>query len=1262
MKIGYWILLIALATCGASSLQGANRTWIGGTSDWANTANWSGGAVPGSGDLAIFDGTGTTTTVTNVSGTVQGIHVTSSTPVSLSMTLSGPLTLAGGSGIGLLLRGGNALAITNSAANDLIILADIEIGDGVFTVSSDVQFGTASSSGRIGYVQRNGNVSFGNVTVAEVTSGSNSNEVEMRRRAAGSGTLTMASLTVGGDRTDSTAGPENNSARLRFENLALTVTGNLVIQDGSGGAGNEGSGAQLEVDDCTITIGGNLDVGTGTSTNSDSAANLEVEDSTVTFATASQLRVRANCQFQIFRTTLTSTGAWSLDVALAADVCLVLDCTVTANAAGNLTISLGCTAQSFAGILITNTDFSNYTSAGVQFKAGSELATLNECTFTNGQSGGSHITFNGLAVASTLVADLNLFDTTTGTGATALVNVASATSLGFRTFTGGDFGVGATVISATDAENRDNDGSIPGTNVVWAATFNLVTVSNTGQARGLRSDTTANQFVQSFQVTSNVGNNTITALSFMLDVYSFSGGSLSTADIASMVLFHDINADGVVDAGETLATDTTLTDDSADFTGFSRTINAVNVEDWALALTFASSVSGESGGLSTVVLPTVGISAGLTTLTMGLPLATWQEIRIAGPAAALEIREQPGTAAAGAAFGDQPKIVVVDANGQVVGWDNNTYITPSILTDPVGGSSLIGSDATGANVLWGELQFTSLGINQAGNGFVLRFTASPALTASSTVDSQTFNVSSQPSEINIQRSSTNIADGGSDAVGSRSTLSAFTLTYTIQNTGAGQLTLGAISFPATSNCTPSVTTPPTSPVAPTTGTTTMVVSVTLASGSGSFSFDISIVNNDSNESPYNFTISGTRIEPDVEIRFNSVAVADGASHAVTGGVASVALNVQYTIVNTGTENLTLTGGTPVTVTMGTTPGNCSIGAITQPGLSVIPAGGGSTTFSVLVTPSAAGAFDFDVDLASNDPNENPYDVRGQGTATAAPEPEINILRNSTSIASGGPDALGSVLIGALTNFTYTIDNSAGSAALVLSGSVTATVQTGCTAAVTQPSPTTIPAGSSSTFVVGVTPALASFSFTLTITSNDTNEATYTVLVSGTGSATAPEIDVQRPAPTSIADGGTDNLGNQASGTPVVYTYTIANTGNSTLTLGATAVSVSNNIGCVVSVTTQPATSVTAAGLTTFQITVTASSATFSFDVAINNDDANESPYNFAVAGTTGSGGGGGGGDNGGDGGCTTSPATGWLFWAILGFSAVALARRRRITA
>src|SRR5258708_4703611 len=54
-------ILIAVFLSLSHSVTAVNRTWDGGglTNNWSEAANWSGDIVPGSGDIAIFDGTST---------------------------------------------------------------------------------------------------------------------------------------------------------------------------------------------------------------------------------------------------------------------------------------------------------------------------------------------------------------------------------------------------------------------------------------------------------------------------------------------------------------------------------------------------------------------------------------------------------------------------------------------------------------------------------------------------------------------------------------------------------------------------------------------------------------------------------------------------------------------------------------------------------------------------------------------------------------------------------------------------------------------------------------------------------------------------------------------------------------------------------------------------------------------------------------------------------------------------------------------------
>jgi hypothetical protein len=113
---------------------------------------------------------------------------------------------------------------------------------------------------------------------------------------------------------------------------------------------------------------------------------------------------------------------------------------------------------------------------------------------------------------------------------------------------------------------------------------------------------------------------------------------------------------------------------------------------------------------------------------------------------------------------------------------------------------------------------------------------------------------------------------------------------------------------------------------------------------------------------------------------------------------------------------------------------------------------------------------------------------------------------------------------------------------------------------------------------------------------------------------APEMDLQRPAGASIADGGGDNAGEQTAG-PAGLTYTVANTGTTDLVV--TAVTASNlvNASGFSAVTALPLT-VPAAGTAGLSVSfnVTAAGA-FGFDMDITGNDSNENPYDVSVSGS-----------------------------------------------
>ena len=152
-------------------------------------------------------------------------------------------------------------------------------------------------------------------------------------------------------------------------------------------------------------------------------------------------------------------------------------------------------------------------------------------------------------------------------------------------------------------------------------------------------------------------------------------------------------------------------------------------------------------------------------------------------------------------------------------------------------------------------------------------------------------------------------------------------------------------------------------------------------------------------------------------------------------------------------------------------------------------------------------------------------------------------------------------------------------------------------------------------------------------------------------ADVPEITLLR-AGTPISSGGGDNAG--STGGPVAITYTIRNDGVTTLNVGA--ISFANAANCTVTLTTAPAATVAPAATSDFTITITPTAAgSFSFDMAIASDDADENPYAVQIAGIAASSSSG-GEDNDDDESCSTGDHANFS-WLALAAIALLLAVR-----
>ncbi len=496
-------------------------------------------------------------------------------------------------------------------------------------------------------------------------------------------------------------------------------------------------------------------------------------------------------------------------------------------------------------------------------------------------------------------------------------------------------------------------------------------------------------------------------------------------------------------------------------------------------------------------------------------------------------------------------------------------------------------------------------------------------------------------EMDVEGNSTSIPDGDTTPnagdftdFGNVTVGSTLDRTFSIQNEGANTLSL--TNFPTAVTLSGSgdfsiQSQPSSGTIASGGGDLTFVVRCT-PSSVATVTTTVSIANNDSDENPYDFTLSCNGVAapaPEMDVEGNSASIADGDASPDTGdhtdfGNVNVgsSLDRTFTIQNEGTDTLNLTNF-PTAVTLS---GSGDFSVQTQPGAGSIASGGGDLTFVVRCTPSGVATVTTTVSIANNDSDENPYDFVLSCNGVAAPAPEMDVEGNGVSIADGdaSPDAgehtdFGNVNVGSSLDRTFTIQNEGTDTlnltdfptAVTLSGSGDFSVQT-------QPSAGSIAAGGGDlTFVVRCTPSAAgAVTTTVSIANNDADENPYDFGLSCTGVVVpAPEIDVQRPASTSIADGGTVDLGNHDTGSATLL-FTLDNSAG-TAQLSVSGVSASNltNVSNFALNSTTPI-DIPAGETGTFEISFDIDSeAAFSLEIDVANDDSDENPYDILISGT-----------------------------------------------
>ncbi|MGB8323217.1 MAG: choice-of-anchor D domain-containing protein [Candidatus Acidiferrum sp.] len=366
--------------------------------------------------------------------------------------------------------------------------------------------------------------------------------------------------------------------------------------------------------------------------------------------------------------------------------------------------------------------------------------------------------------------------------------------------------------------------------------------------------------------------------------------------------------------------------------------------------------------------------------------------------------------------------------------------------------------------------------------------------------------------------------------------------------------------------------------------TGMAMPMTVASGqAGNFSVSVNptsagnltgtlTVQGDGGSSPVIVNLSATAVAPQPQITLSSSAVDFGSVGVSSQGNASVI------VTNAGGADLTISvitlNGTGFSVSGIATPKTLSSGQ--------------SATLAVAFRPTVSGSVNGSVSITSNDPATPTANISLTGSGSTAP---IGQLSAAPSVVS-----LGNVGTGASATQQIILSNTGNAAVHISAVSITGAgfTVTGLTA------PATVNVSQTATATVHFAPSAAgSVAGTLTITS-DANQSPLKIALSASGVQSGLSV-----SPASF------NFGSIVDGQSKSQTFTVTNTGASTLTIAQLSVAGS---GYSVSGLATPA-NVAAGQTTSFSATFApASAGTLNGSMSLVSNAPN-SPATVSLSGT-----------------------------------------------
>ncbi len=124
--------------------------------------------------------------------------------------------------------------------------------------------------------------------------------------------------------------------------------------------------------------------------------------------------------------------------------------------------------------------------------------------------------------------------------------------------------------------------------------------------------------------------------------------------------------------------------------------------------------------------------------------------------------------------------------------------------------------------------------------------------------------------------------------------------------------------------------------------------------------------------------------PEMNLKLGSTSIADGGSCSLGNYSAGNNTDTVFTISNSGTENLELSGSPIVTLS-----GSSQFSVQAQPAATTLAASG-STTFTIRFSPVTAGLASTSISIANSDEDENPYNFTLNATGIAGALNHIKI--------------------------------------------------------------------------------------------------------------------------------------------------------------------------------------------------------------------------------------------------------------------------------